>query len=316
MWEPAPVIWLNRNVLRAIGLASALLAFALPVATTASAQDVNAEARVFFEEGNEHLARAERRRGSRRTRHLENALRSFVASVGRVRSKNALFNTGLVLQALERYDESYAYFREYSAIPTLSESERADGEARLEQLRPLVAIVSITSTPLGAEVFVDRLDLAPRGVTPLEIAVAPGSHRVFLRAAHHDDATRDVTANLGERVNLEATLNAHLVNARISGPEGRYEIDGVEREPNAVFEMTPGRYVVTYTPPRGEAVELPLVVEPGATLASVTFEAVEVPTELHVRSNVDAQVAVGGIPVGQGRVVEARLQPGGETGRP
>ena len=133
----------------------------------AQASDVNAEARVFFDRGNELFEQAGRARGRRQRRLLEEALQSYVSALRIVRSRNALFNAAVVLEQLERADEAFAYYREYLAIPGLTDDERAQGETRLDGIRPLIAVIDIASTPIaGVQVFVDRLDLAARGETP------------------------------------------------------------------------------------------------------------------------------------------------------
>src|SRR5688572_25834593 len=112
--------------------------------------DANSEARVFFERGNEHLQRATNLRGSRRTRELQQALAEYVSSLRIVRTKNAVFNAGATLEMLERLEEAFDYFAEYVNMPGITDQERTEGLARRDALRPRVAVLRITSAPVGA----------------------------------------------------------------------------------------------------------------------------------------------------------------------
>ena len=107
----------------------ALVALSSMAPTAIHAQS-NAEARVHFEEGNRLYARARRLRGARRTEALEGALAAYMRTLGEVRSRNALFNTLIVLEELDRPTEAWAYLMEYLAIRGLGEDERREGEAK------------------------------------------------------------------------------------------------------------------------------------------------------------------------------------------
>jgi hypothetical protein len=210
--------------------------------------DANSEARVFFEQGNERLAAAQRLRGARRRRALEEALAAYVSSVRIVRSRNAVFNAAVVLQELERREEAFDYFAEYLGMPGVTEEDRADATRRLEALRPRVAVLAIESAPSGASVRVDRRDLAPRGRTPLEIAVPAGDHTLYFEREGCDPAEVVATAVVGERREVRATLREHprqeptgggvdvpppargegALEVRTDDPGARVLVDGVE----------------------------------------------------------------------------------------
>ena len=186
-----------------------------PNVARAQTADVNAEAQVFFERGNRLFEQSARARGARRTQLLEEALQAYVSTLRIVRSRNALFNAAVVLERLERPNEAFAYLVEYLAIEGLNETERRDGQERLARLRPQVAVLRVTSEPAGAEVYVDRLDLAPRGRTPLEIAVPPGRHLVVARRPHHEDARAELEATVGQTTESTLTLAAEPVTVEL-----------------------------------------------------------------------------------------------------
>jgi hypothetical protein len=161
-------------------LVIALLGLSAPFVAAAQATTDNAEARVYFEEGNRLFQEASTARGTRREMLLQRSLEAYVDSLQIVRSRNALFNAAIVLGELERHDESFNYFTEYLGVEGLSEADRADAGRRRDALRAKVAVLEVVTEPAGALLFLDRKDLAPRGQTPIEIAIPEGNHRLFL----------------------------------------------------------------------------------------------------------------------------------------
>ncbi len=292
-----------------------VLLTAAPLASV-RAQSGNAEARAHFDEANRHFARARRLRGARRTRALEEALGEYMQTLAIVRSRNALFNTALVLEQLERPTEAFGYVREYLAIPGLTEQERADGEARMTELRAKVAVIAVTSEPAGAQVYVDRRDLAARGTTPIEVAVEPGEHTVYLVLPHHETFDGQVTAATGERAAVEATLAPEpvAVTLEVMAPaETPLTLDGEPAQAGTV-RLAPGLHVARLEPPRGTPVERRFEVRPGEPMRvrlELSSTAVAVQTgALRVTSNLSAQVFVDDAPVGEGQEVAAELSPG------
>lgn len=296
------------------GLPSGLLASRTSFGSVARAQttDVNAEAQVFFERGNRFFEQSARARGARRTQLLEEALQAYVATLRIVRSRNALFNAAVVLERLERPNEAFTYLVEYLAIEGLGESERREGQTRLEALRPRVAVLRVYSVPAGAEVYVDRLDLAPRGRTPLEIAVPAGPRLVVVRAPHHADMRMTVEAVVGAQhdARFQLTPTPVAIEITIAGDEGTLLIDG-ERAAPGPQALTPGEHVATLLLPDGRRRDERFVVQAGDTPRRLTLEApTRVTATLVVQSDRPATVRVDGDVVGQGVEVRAILDPG------
>ena len=187
-------------------LLASLLSLAVPSMAEADAATDNAEARVYFEEGNRLYQEAAAASGTRKTALLQRSLEAYVDSLQIARSRNALFNAAVVLGDLERYDESFNYLSEYLRLDELSAEDRAEAEQRRDALRAKVAVLSLRTEPAGARVWIDRKDLAPRGVTPLEVAVPPGEHRAFLEKDGHEPVERTQTIVQGQAVVVELAL--------------------------------------------------------------------------------------------------------------
>lgn len=185
-----------------------LLGLGTPYAATAQSSSENAEARVYFEEGNRLYQKAGRAEEPQRTALLQRSLEAYVDSLRIVRSRNALFNAAIVLGELERYDESFNYFSEYLRIEGLAEADREDATRRRDALRQKVAVLRVTTEPEGASIWLDRKDLAAQGQTPIEIALPPGEHRTFIEKDGFTAVERAQSLVLGETVAIELSLVA------------------------------------------------------------------------------------------------------------
>ena len=291
--------------------AALVLACTLAIPSPLLAQaDRNAEARVFFEQGNRALTRAMRTRGNRRQVLLQEALDSYFQSLRIVRSRNVIFNAGFALAELDRLDEAFSYYTEYLATQGLTEDELAEGRRRLEELRPRVALLAVSSDPSGAEVRIDRRDLASRGVTPLEVPVPAGEHRIFLTREGYEPSELTATAVVGERVSVQGTLAALPVSVVIRAPAGgRLTIDGRPVEPGAEVEVMPGRHTIRFEP----ALERVIEIEAGAGPQVIDLDVPDAPRgrgSLAFVANTSVRVSVDGVVVGEGRSVEATVPSG------
>lgn len=183
-----------------------LLGLTSPSATAAQGTSENAEARVYFEEGNRLYEQAGRAHGTQQTTLLQRSLEAYVDSLRIVRSRNALFNAAIVLGELGRNDESFNYFGEYLRIEELPSADREDATRRRDALRSEVAVLQVTTEPGGALLWIDRKDLAPRGETPIELALPAGEHRTFVEKDGYHSLEGTQTVVRGETVVMELPL--------------------------------------------------------------------------------------------------------------
>ena len=180
----------------------------VPVEAFGQSASDNAEARVFFEEGNRLYQRASRATGNQREGLLRRALQSYVDSLRVVRSRNAIFNAAIVLEELGRDAESFNYYTEYLGIEGLSKAERDEALARQDALRARVAVLEVTTQPAGATVWIDRKDLASPGRTPLDVALAPAKHSIIVEKEGYLDEHRTVSPVVGETRVIDIELQA------------------------------------------------------------------------------------------------------------
>jgi tetratricopeptide (TPR) repeat protein len=185
----------------------ALLGLVSPAVAAAQGTTENAEARTYFEEGNRLYQEASRARESQRTTLLQRSLEAYVDSLQIVRSRNALFNAAIVLDELGRHAEAFNYFSEYLRIEGLPTADREDAAARRDALRMEVAVLRVVTDPAGALLWVDRKDLAPRGETPIELALPPGEHRTFIEKEGYVPIEGSETIVRGETAIVELPLS-------------------------------------------------------------------------------------------------------------
>lgn len=280
-----------------------VLGAALPV--TARADDV-AEATDLFASGNEHFQRSQRLRGDRQTHELEAALSDYFSSLRIIRSRNVLYNTAIVLEQLARWDECFNYWTEYLGVTGLSDAERADGTTHREAARPHVAVLSITSTPRGADVWIDRRDLASRGHTPLDIAVPAGDRHLYLTAPGHRETEATTSASTGQTQAIEVRLSAMPVSLQVLAPEeGVLTLDDAPLRAGASTDVTPGAHVLRLEVAGAEVVERRFEVVAGAApmvidLAGSVRHVVQGTVPLGVHVDADARVLVDGAEASHG----------------
>jgi hypothetical protein len=295
--------------------AFAVLASAL-VASPAWADD-NAEARVYFEQGNRALTRGMNARGARRTELIEEAVAAYVRSLSIVRSRNVIYNAGVALEALGRDEEAFAYFREYLADSDLSDDERREATNKINAIRTRVAVVSVESTPPGSFVIVDRRDLAPIGVTPIEVAVSEGPHTIYVSAEGHTSAESRIVGRPGQRESVTVTLRAEPVALSIRAPAGTaLTLNGRTVAANTDIDVMPGDHEIR----AGTSEPIRVTIRAGEGRRVVDIDAPSVasagpPGLLGVTVNVAATVYVDDALVETGREIEASVASGARSVR-
>ncbi len=223
--------------------AAALLACAL-LAAPAFADNTADESDVAFGLGNQHFAK----------RDYERALQQYFLSYRLVPNRNVLFNIARCYEALDRFDEAYRYWHDLFVDKGLPDDDRREVKQALGRLAPRVALVTVASTPPGADLFVDREDLGSRGKTPQTIAVAPGAHTVIVKLEGHRTASSKASTARGRDVKLALELTRIVGTVELTGtPPGavvRETADGPElgRLP-ASLAFTPGQKLLVVQAP-------------------------------------------------------------------
>lgn len=138
------------------------------------------------------------------------ALEAFLRAHRAAPSARSLYNIALCAQLAHRDAMAYAYFEELLALtPGVGEEAlRADATQRREALTQSLALVSITSEPAGATIYVDQRDHGSFGTTPRTLAIPAGTHHIELELPDHESSALDVTAVVGQTQPVEGSLVA------------------------------------------------------------------------------------------------------------
>ena len=143
-------------------------------------------------------------------------------------------------------------------------------------LAPDTGSVSVTSEPSGAPVSIDG---TPRGMTPLELVLAPGTHHVAVGTASQA-RSQTITVTRGSTFSLHLGLGSVPAAGGGAGtgglevatepPGARVSIDGVPHgvAPVTVMNLKVGEHVVTVRGNSGDAVNRTVSIQE-ATVASL-----------------------------------------------
>lgn len=155
---------------------------------------------------------------------FEQALFHFMVSDRISPNWKVTVNIARTYEAMEKYPEAYRWYQ--AALDRAEDS--ADGAAvtqiqsSIATLRPRVALFSVTSTPPGAAIYVDRKDLGAVGATPAEVALEPGTYKLILELDGYEDQTTESYAikARGQRQEVAVDLVGIVGTVSVSGSEG------------------------------------------------------------------------------------------------
>ena len=236
---------------------AALLSLA-PAASSAQRDarlDLAAEADLHFELGVDLQQRGDHR----------GALEHYLLSNRLAYNKNVVFNIARCYEELGRFAEAHRYYSDYLA-EELSESDRRPAAEALERTARRVALVRIESSPPGASIYLDRVELGARGQTPRTLAVEPGSYRVILEREGYESGTAEVTAARGEAASVTLTLPPILGTVSLVGePAGAsVRIDDPASDPVGTvpgeLPLVPGTHTLIISHPGHQSAQIDLTV--------------------------------------------------------
>ncbi|MBX7196459.1 MAG: PEGA domain-containing protein, partial [Sandaracinaceae bacterium] len=153
-------------------------------------------------------------------RRYEQAIREFFLERALAPNPRITFNLALCFDALHREADAYLLFSEYLAGDDADPERHRLADDALARLTPRVALIAITSEPLGATVFLDRREHGAYGVTPLVVPVEAGEHTVRLEREGYASSELTVRAALGARVEGRATLTRIVGHLEVGGVAG------------------------------------------------------------------------------------------------
>lgn len=135
---------------------------------------------------------------------FEAATEAFLQVAEIAPSPSALYDVARSAQRAGRDSVAFSYYAQYLRSPEAE--HRGAAQRALRRLRARLALVTVSSDPAGAQLWVDRRELGSFGRTPRTIVVEPGVHRVIVEAEGHTTVSREIRARAGHSVPLSVVL--------------------------------------------------------------------------------------------------------------
>jgi hypothetical protein len=117
-----------------------------------------------------------------------------------------LWNVAKCHLRLDQLEQAATQLERYLATPNLPKEDREEASQQLELLTKRTSMLTVSSTPSGAQVTLDGKIL--EGRTPLSVTIPPGSHTVVVSSASSPSVVRQVDARYGRAVIVEASFAA------------------------------------------------------------------------------------------------------------
>jgi hypothetical protein len=137
------------------------------------------------------------------------ALDAFLLAHGAAPSPSSAFNVAGCAALAEQPALGYQFFRTFLELAPESDTERrAQATRQMSELAERLALFEVSTTPPGASVFVDSVELGRTGVTPCVVAVEPGAHALILQRDGHRTAETRARTRRGHVTRVEETLSA------------------------------------------------------------------------------------------------------------
>ncbi len=177
------------------------------------------------------------------------ALEHFLASNRLAPNRNVVYNIARCYQRIERFPEAYRYYVEALEGET-DTAVRQRIESALTEIAPRVALIEVETSPAGATLYVDRIDLGSVGRAPRRLALAPGTYRILAElSGYHGASSEPVTAAIGEVARVRVELSAVVGTLSVRGETGtEVRIDSDEGDPLCTvpceLPLPPGPHVV------------------------------------------------------------------------
>ncbi len=141
----------------------------------------------------------------------EAAFTLYKAANDAVPAPQTLYKMALCLDKLDKTREALAAYAAFlgSSPPASMDAKVSESQARVAELRRKAPVlVKVKSDPPGASVSVDGV--AQMGTAPIDVKVAPGTHKFRVTAPGYDPYEKDLTLDPG---GADQTLDAMLLKS-------------------------------------------------------------------------------------------------------
>lgn len=270
--------------------------------------DLAAEADLHFEMGVDLQQRGDHR----------GALEHYLLSNRLAYNKNVVFNIARCYEELGRLAEAHRYYSDYLAEEP-AESDRRVAEQALERIGRRVALIRIDSTPPGASIYLDRVELGARGSTPRTLAVEPGSYRVILEREGYEPASTEVRASRGETASVTLPMAPILGTIELVGePAGAVvRVDDPASEPVGTvpgeIPLVPGNHTLIISHEGFQTAQIDVTARPRERIRRSVALDLETGSVLVDAQERGALIEVDGVAMGFTPAVLPRVPAGSHT---
>jgi hypothetical protein len=115
-----------------------------------------------------------------------------------------LWNIARAREKVDDFEGADAALREYLERSDLSWQDRSEADREARALRARPSVLTVTTTPAGAAVLIDKRQTA--GPTPVSVEVPPGAHSIAVHRDGYVVVTREVEARFGRAVIVSLDL--------------------------------------------------------------------------------------------------------------
>ena len=132
------------------------------------------------------------------------AIRYFRTAYRMGGPSSELWNIARAREKLDDFEGADAAIREYLERSDLSWQDRSEADREARALRARPSLLTVTTTPAGAVVLIDKRQTA--GTTPVSVEVGPGAHLIAVHREGYAVATREFEARFGRAVIVSLDL--------------------------------------------------------------------------------------------------------------
>ena len=182
--------------------------------TTSSAQEPLKDAKTALNSGKKLLEQGQ----------PQEALDIFQRGYAQFNEPEFIFFSGDALLKLQKYQEAKDAFETYQKLAPKSKYKN-EIDALVKELTHILSTkLMLNSTPNGAAFWFDYQEGPPRGLTPAETAISPGTHTVILQKSGYGLTKATIEIKEGKTLSLTVPLEDAPVRLSISTDPKNAEI--------------------------------------------------------------------------------------------
>ena len=241
----------------------------------------------------------------------EQAIAKFSEAYALSKNPTILYSMAVSHQQLRNWEQCVKVMEDFIAKtppgpdPTLDRARNTRDlcEARIESDQEL----TITTTPPGANVWIDNKNAGVKGQTPFKMTLRPGKHRIWIELDGHEPVMQDIEVQKREPFNMVVTLKERrdmgwlYVDSSVKG--ATVFVDGrklAETPFGAPLQIAAGTHTVTVEREGYTRITVSPLVEQGQ-LAMVDAYMVQTDTDSSWRTNLGVtSIVLGGLAIGGG----------------